>query len=70
MQNKLYIKQYNLVLCSVDGNNWYEISELSALCCINEHYLADNIEAVLDHYNKGHIVPVEYVLYRKKIDAN
>jgi len=70
MQSKLYVKQYNLALCSVDGKNWFEISEISALCCINNHYLADNLEAVLSHYNKGHIVPVEYILYRKKLNIN
>lgn len=69
MQNKLYVKQYNLALCSVDGKNWHEISEISALCCINNHYLAGELEFVLNHYNKGHIVPVEYVLYRKKINS-
>ncbi len=64
--DNLFIKQYGLAQCSVDGDNWYDISEISALCSINNHYCARDLDAVLKHYNSGHIVPVEYVLYRKK----
>ncbi|MHA1954337.1 MAG: hypothetical protein ACW96U_10365 [Candidatus Heimdallarchaeaceae archaeon] len=64
--DNLFIKQYELAECSVDGDSWYDISEISALCSINNHYCAHDLDAVLNHYNSGHIVPVEYVLYRKK----
>ena len=66
MYNELFVKHYEIALCSVDGENWYDISEISALCSINNHYAGRNLDAVLEHYNKGHIVPVEYVLYKKK----
>ena len=62
----VFTKQHELALCSVDGENWFDISETAALFCINGHYLLKELDAVLDHYNKGHIVPVEYMLYRKK----
>lgn len=62
----MYSSQYGLALCSVDGESWYKISEISALCSINNHYIGRGLDSVLEHYNKGHIVPVEYVLYRKK----
>ena len=65
MSNELFVKHYGVALCSVDGENWYNISEISALCSINNHYAGRNLDAVLKHYNKGHIVPVEYVLYKK-----
>ncbi|MHA1204408.1 MAG: hypothetical protein K9W45_12860 [Candidatus Heimdallarchaeum aukensis] len=55
-----------LVKCSVDGDEWFDISELLALCAINEHYASKDLDAVLDRYNKGHIIPVEYVLYKKE----
>ena len=66
MINELFIKQYGSVECSVDGENWFDISEISALCSINDHYCIRDLDSVLNHYNNGHIVPVEYVLYRKK----
>ena len=65
MRNELFVKQYHVAECSVDGKEWYEINEISALCSINNHYQGRDLDAVLEHYNRGHIVPVEYVLYRK-----
>ncbi len=66
MKSELFVNYYGMALCSVDGENWYDISEISTLCSINNHYAGRNLDAVLKHYNKGHIVPVEYVLYKKK----
>ena len=66
MKSKLFVSMFDIAKCSVDGENWYEISEVAALCCINEHYASRDLDAVLQHYNKGHIVPVEYVLYKKE----
>lgn len=65
MKSELFTNLYDIVKCSVDGKNWYEISEIAALCCINNHYAPKDLDSVLQHYNKGHIVPVEYVLYKK-----
>ena len=65
MINELFVNQYDVAKCSVDGEKWYNISEIAALCCINDHYSSKDLDAVLQHYNKGHIVPVEYVLYKK-----
>jgi len=65
MKSELFVSLYNVAKCSVDGENWYDISEIAALCCINNHYASKDLDAVLHHYNKGHIVPVEYVLYKK-----
>ena len=69
MIHELFVEQYGVALCSVDGENWYDISEISALCSINNHYAGRNLDAVLKHYNQGHIVPVEYVLYKIKKDS-
>ena len=65
MRSELFTSTIDVAKCSLDGENWYEISEISVLCCINDHYATKNLDSVLQHYNNGHIVPVEYVLYRK-----
>jgi hypothetical protein len=65
MKSELFVNQYNVAKCSVDGKKWYDISEIAALCCINNHYATKDLDSILHHYNKGHIVPVEYVLYKK-----
>ncbi|MHA1305061.1 MAG: hypothetical protein ACTSQE_08255 [Candidatus Heimdallarchaeaceae archaeon] len=52
------------VKCSVDGEEWFDIPEILALCAINDHYAVKDLDAVLERYNKGHVIPVEYVLYR------
>ena len=69
MINELFVAQYNLAECSVDGEEWFDITEIAALCAINDHYCSRDHDAILLHYNRGHIVPVEYVLYRKKDTA-
>ncbi len=69
MINELFISQYGIAECSVDGENWMDISEIAVLCTINDHYCTKDHEAILSHYNRGGIVPVEYVLYRKKDTA-
>ncbi len=66
MMSELFTEQHEIAECSVDGEKWFDISETAALFSINDHYLLKELDAVLNHYNKGHIVPVEYVLYRKK----
>ena len=63
--SELFTEQHIIAECSVDGENWFNISETAVLFCINDHYLMRELDSVLEHYNKGHIVPVEYVLYRK-----
>ena len=65
MKEKQYTKQIDRTLCSIDGEEWFEISEISALCAINDHYLIDNLEGILESYNKGHIIPVGFVMYKK-----
>ena len=70
MENKQFISQYSIALCSVDGDEWFEISEILALCAINDHYAIQNLDGVLNKYNKGHIIPVEYVLYKIKETRN
>ena len=66
MTNELFVPKFRIVECSVDGDEWMDISEIAALCAINDHYCTKDLESVLLHYNKGGIIPVEYVLYRKK----
>ena len=66
MKTNQSIEQISISLCSVDGENWFEISEILALCAINDHYLVKKLDSVLEHYNKGHIVPVRSILYKRK----
>ncbi len=66
MINELFVSQYNIAECSIDGEEWIDISEIAVLCAVNNHYCTKDLDAVLIHYNNGHIVPVEFVLYRKK----
>ena len=66
MMSELFTEEHEIAEASIDGENWFNISETAALFCINDHYLLRELDSVLKHYNKGHIVPVEYVLYRKK----
>lgn len=66
MINELFVSQYGIIECSVDGEEWLEITEIAALCAINDHYCTRDLDAVLTHYNNGGIVPVGYILYRKK----
>ncbi|MCE7742175.1 MAG: hypothetical protein GOP50_06920 [Candidatus Heimdallarchaeota archaeon] len=66
MINELSVSQFGIAECSVDGEEWMDITEIATLCAINDHYCSKDHDSVLSHYNRGGIVPVEFVLYRKK----
>jgi len=69
MINELFVSQFGIAECSIDGEEWMNITEIAVLCAINDHYCTKDHDEVLEHYNRGGIVPVEYVLYRKKDKA-
>ncbi len=56
---------YGTVKCSIDGEEWFPINEISVLTCINDYYCADNLEKILDKYNAGEIIKCDIVMYCK-----
>ncbi len=55
----------NIVQCSVNGEEWFNISETLALCAINDFYSTRNLDDILKKFNDGDIIPVKYVLYKR-----
>ena len=56
----------NTVLCSVDGEEWYPIVEISALCAINDYYASKGLDQILERYNSGEVITVDEIQYKKK----